>query len=163
MMRLSEALGAEPVPVVTIEELRDEAMRYLPTLKTVFEGQHDADWRMPVARNKHAVVLPSDAVPVMELDIVSRFSLYREGAWARASTLLREAGDLFRLPDVLVHPQTLKDLGLEEGMCVIRTVSGEYTHHVGVREDVVPGVLFVAKRGGAGDLSSESVASMRRV
>jgi NADH-quinone oxidoreductase subunit G len=163
MMRLADALGADEVPVVSLEELRAESVRYLPALKDVFDDKTDAAWRMPVARNKHAVALPSDAAPVMELDVVSRFSLYREGAWARASALLREAGELFCLPDVLVHPDTLKTLGLEEGPCVIRTGSGEYTHHVGVREDVTPGVLFVAKRGGAGDLSSESVASMRRV
>lgn len=163
MMRLTDAMGVDRTPVISLDELRAETVRFLPTLADVFAGKTHANWRMPVARNKQAAVLPADVEPIMELDIVSRFSLYREGAWARASALLREAGELFRLPDVLVHPQTLKDLGLEEGPCVIRTASGEYTHHIGVREDVVQGVLFVAKRGGAGDLSSETVASMRRV
>jgi len=163
MMRLTDAMGAAKTPVVSLDELRTEMTRFLPALVDVFAGNTDANWRMPVARNKHAIALPANVEPVMELDVVSRFSLYREGAWARASALLREAGELFRMADVLVHPQTLQDLGLKEGRCVIRTVSGEYTYHVGVREDVVQGVLFVAKRGTAGDLSSESVASMRSV
>ncbi len=163
MMRLADALGAEEVPAVSLEELRAHAVRFMPPLADVFAGSVAKDWRLPVARNKKAKFLPAGVEPVMDLDIVSRFSMYREGAWARASALLREAGQLFALPDVLVHPQTLRDLGLEEGECVIRTASGEITHHVGVREDVAQGVLFVAKRGGAGDLSSESVASLRGV
>ncbi|MDQ6975370.1 MAG: NADH-quinone oxidoreductase subunit NuoG [Mariprofundaceae bacterium] len=163
MMRLTDAMGASKTPVVSLPELRTEATRFLPSLADVFAGKIDANWRMPVARNKHATVLPVNVRPVMALDIVSRFSLYREGAWARASALLCEAGKLFCMADVLVHPQTLKDLGLDEGACVIRTASGEYTHHIGVRDDVAQGVLFIAKRGAAGDLSSESVANMRRV
>ena len=81
--------------------------------------------------------------------------MYREGAWARASELLVEAGGLHALDDVLVHPQTLKSAGLSEGEASIKTASGELTCYIGQREDVAPGVLFVAKRGVAGDLSSE--------
>ncbi len=163
MMRLTQELGADDVPAVSLDELRQKAAVFMPELADVFAGKKGAEWRMPTARNRNARCLPSGVEPAMALDIVSRFSMYREGAWARASGLLREAGQLFALPDVLVHPHTLRQLGLEEGECVIRTASGEITHHVGTREDVAEGVLFVAKRGGAGDLSTETSASLRGV
>jgi len=59
-----------------------------------------------------------------------------------------------------VHPNTLKDANLNVGECKIRTASGDYDYHVGVREDVAEGVLFIAKRGVAGDLSCEVIASL---
>jgi NADH-quinone oxidoreductase subunit G len=86
--------------------------------------------------------------------------MYREGAWARASKFLEEAGHIHALDDVLVHPDTLKEAGLSEGECTIRTASGDYQFYIGVREDVAKHVIFIAKRGVAGDLSCETMASL---
>jgi NADH-quinone oxidoreductase subunit G len=54
----------------------------------------------------------------------------------------------------------LQAAGLKEGACLIRTASGDFTFDVGVRDDVVEGVLFISKRGVAGDLSCEVMASL---
>jgi len=91
---------------------------------------------------------------------VSRYSFYREGMWARASELLSEAGNIHALDDVLVHPDTLKANGLEVGEHTVQTFLGDKTYHIGVRDDVSPGVLFVAKRGVAGDISDVTAASI---
>jgi len=158
MMRLVEAMGGE-VPAVNMAELRDQVLRLAPQLQTVWSG--DLEPLVTPARNRDVKVLPSAAKPSASLDVVSRYSMYREGAWARASALLVEAGGLHCLDDVLVHPDTLKSAGLSEGENSIKTAAGdEATYYVGQREDVAPGVLFVAKRGVAGDLSSESSAEL---
>jgi NADH-quinone oxidoreductase subunit G len=74
--------------------------------------------------------------------------------------LLVAAGKLHALDDVIVHPETLTALGLNAGENTVRTFLGEQVLHIGVREDVSPGVLFVAKRGVAGDLSDVTAASI---
>jgi len=86
--------------------------------------------------------------------------MYRDGMWARASALLSEAGELNALDDVLVPPETLAAKGLSAGELVVDSFLGKQKFHVGVREDVTPGVLFVAKRGVAGDLSDVTAASV---
>ena len=118
---------------------------------------------LPVSRNRQATRLPDVAKlkAVQALDVVSRYSLYREGAWARASELLAEAGRIHALDDVIVHPDTLKSLGLQAGELSVLTAAGAEQYQVGVREDVSPGVLFVAKRGEAGDVSSETSVDLR--
>ncbi len=157
MMRLAESMGGE-VPAVNMTELRDQVLRFAPELKAAW-SEESAPLIAP-ARNRSETPLPSGKKQGASLDIVSRYSLYREGAWARASTLLVEAGGLHCLDDVLVHPETLKSAGLSEGKISIKTASAELTCHIGQREDVAPGVLFVAKRGVAGDLSSECCADL---
>jgi NADH-quinone oxidoreductase subunit G len=157
MMRLIESMGGE-IPAVNMTELRDQVLRFAPELKPAW-SEESAPLILP-ARNRSETPLPSGNKRGASLDIVSRYSLYREGAWARASTLLVEAGGLHSLDDVLVHPETLKAAGLSEGEGSIKTASAELTCHIGQREDVAPGVLFVAKRGVAGDLSSECVADL---
>jgi NADH-quinone oxidoreductase subunit G len=157
MMRLIESMGGE-IPAVNMTELRDQVLRFAPELKPAW-SEESAPLILP-ARNRSETPLPSGNKRGASLDIVSRYSLYREGAWARASTLLVEAGGLHSLDDVLVHPETLKSAGLSEGEGSIKTASAELTCHIGQREDVAPGVLFVAKRGVAGDLSSECVADL---
>ncbi|MDX8397213.1 MAG: NADH-quinone oxidoreductase subunit NuoG [Mariprofundaceae bacterium] len=159
MMRLVQGFGAD-VPVVNIDELRTRVCEYLPSLKAVWAEGAASDWRMPTARNRTVAVLPTGIEPVMDLDVVSRYSMYREGAWVRASASLAEAGNIHALDDVLVHPESLKKAGLSVGECCIRTASGDYSFHVGVREDVAKDVLFIAKRGIAGDLSCEVMASL---
>lgn len=159
MMRLIQAMGAE-VPVINIEELREKTSTYLPMLADVWQGDSSGDTLVPVARNRAANTLPSKQEASFDLDVVSRYSMYREGMWARASNLLLAAGQLHALDDVLVHPATLADKGLKEGEHTIRTFLGEQAFHIGVREDVSPGVLFVAKRGVAGDLSDVTTASI---
>lgn len=157
MMRLIESMGVE-VPAINMTELRDHVVRFVPELKAVW-SEGSAALIMPV-RNRRETPLPSGKKQTASLDIVSRYSMYREGAWVRASTLLVEAGSLHALDDVLVHPETFKSAGLSEGEGSIKTASAELTCHIGQREDVAPGVLFVAKRGVAGDLSSEAVADL---
>jgi len=159
MMRLIQDFGEE-VPAVDVLEIRGLVQNYLPSLATVWGEGVDADWSMPVARQRDAVFLPSTVAPAMPLDVISRYSMYREGAWVRASESLSEAGRIRALDDVLVHPATLQAAGLKEGSCLVRTASGDFTFDVAVRDDVVEGVLFIAKRGVAGDLSCETMASL---
>lgn len=158
MMRLIQAMGGA-VPAVDMDELRQHVLRYAEDMEGAWDNS-ESGWRAPVARNKDARVLPTITKSAHALDVVSRYSMYREGAWARASQLLTEAGRLHALDDVLVHPDTLKQAGLEPGDLTIKTFSGEAVYNVGVRSDVAPGVLFVAKRGVAGDLSSDSTADL---
>ncbi|MDT8375413.1 MAG: NADH-quinone oxidoreductase subunit NuoG [Mariprofundaceae bacterium] len=157
MMRLAQSMGVE-VPAVDMNELRAHVLRLAPQLQAVWAGD-DVHLVTP-ARNRSAMPLPSGKKQTAALDVVSRYSMYREGAWARASELLVEAGCLHRLDDVLVHPDTLQAAGLSEGENSIKTAAGEALYHIGQREDVAPGVLFIAKRGVAGDLSSECVADL---
>jgi NADH-quinone oxidoreductase subunit G len=155
MMRLAQALGHE-VPAVNMEELREHVKRFLPDLDHAWRAHEIDSFMMPTKRNPDASFMPkADLYPEDALDVVSRYSMYREGMWARASALLRHAAMLHRLDDVLVHPDTLKALGLEPGELVVVSSQGEQRYEIGTREDVSPGVLFVAKRGVAGDLSSE--------
>ncbi|MDQ6991417.1 MAG: NADH-quinone oxidoreductase subunit NuoG [Mariprofundaceae bacterium] len=160
MMRLIQGFGMD-IPAVDMNEIRASVQSYLPSLREVWgQGVDHNTWRMPVARQRDANVLPVGVNPAMPLDVISRYSMYREGAWVRASASLVEAGNIRALDDVLVHPNTLKEAGLTVGECVIRTASGNYTFDVGVRDDVVEGVLFISKRGVAGDLSCEVMASL---
>ncbi|MES0372464.1 MAG: molybdopterin-dependent oxidoreductase, partial [Mariprofundaceae bacterium] len=157
MMRLVQAMGGE-IPAVNMAELRQQVLRFAPQLEAAWSDD-DVELVSPT-RNKDTKELPSADKRLASLDVVSRYSMYREGAWARASDLLIEAGCLHGLDDVLVHPETLKSAGLSEGDNTVKTAGGEMTCHVGLREDVAPGVLFVAKRGVAGDLSSECCADL---
>ncbi len=159
MMRLVQAFGEE-VPVVNLAELRTRVEEMLPEMSAVWDDGVSDDWCLPVVRNREANSVPHAIEPAMQLDVVSRYSMYREGMWVRASSFLVEAGDIHALDDLLVHPNTLKDAGLSVGECKVRTASGDYDYHVGVREDVAEGVLFIAKRGIAGDLSCEVMASL---
>jgi len=111
-----------------------------------------------MAKAALSVILPNMASlnAAKALDVVGRYSIYREGAWARASDLLSEAGRIHALDDLIVHPDTLKELGLEQGELTVLSNAGSETFMIGTRVDVSPGVLFVAKRGVAGDLSAES-------
>jgi len=43
----------------------------------------------------------------------------------------------------------------------VHTFLGDAPYYIGVREDVSPGVLFVAKRGVGGDLSDVSAACIK--
>jgi len=147
MMRLAQAMS-DDVPAVNLEELRGHVARLAPQLDGVWNAEGDIV--IGTVRNKDAKFLPSASKSQGKLDVVSRYSLYREGAWARASALLTEAGRLHALPDVIAHPDTLA-----AGEHNIVTSSGEQKFVVGNRTDVTPGALFVAKRGVAGDLSSE--------
>jgi NADH-quinone oxidoreductase subunit G len=161
MMRLVQAMGAE-VPVVNMEELRAQVERFLPDLSQAWEADEVDAYMMPTKRNSKAVYLPAETGDLKgKLDVVSRYSLYREGMWARASDLLTNAAHMHALDDVLVHPDTLKDAGLEAGELTVVSSQGEQRYRVGTRLDVSPGVLFVAKRGVAGDLSNETVAELR--
>lgn len=160
MMRLTQAMGVE-VPAVNLEELRAQVCRFLPDICHAWQGEAVDAFLMPVARNPKAAYVPAAAVADGTLDVVSRYSLFREGMWARASILVSEAGRLHALDDVLVHPKTLQEAGLKAGdVAVIRSRAGEERFAIGVREDVSPGVLFVAKRGVAGDLSSETTIEL---
>jgi len=147
MMRLVQVMGGE-VPAINLDELRSHVARLAPQL----DGAWNAEGEIVIgtARNKDAVFLPSKAKKQGKLDVVSRYSLYREGAWARASELLTDAGRRHALDDVIAHPDTLA-----AGEHTIRSSAGEQKFNVGNRTNVTPGVLFVAKRGVAGDLSSE--------
>jgi len=159
MMRLVQAFGEE-VPVVNLTELRTRVEDMLPEMSAVWDDGVSDDWCLPVVRNREANSVPHAIEPAMPLDVVSRYSMYREGMWVRASSFLVEAGNIHALDDLLVHPNTLKDAGLSVGECKVRTASGDYDYHVGVREDIAEGVLFIAKRGIAGDLSCEVMASL---
>jgi NADH-quinone oxidoreductase subunit G len=160
MMRLIQGMGSE-VPAINIDELRQHILRFAPGMEPAWNcDSAKSDCRKLPSRNRNADVLPSGIKPALPLDIVSRYSMYRESAWARASNLLSEAGRLKALDDVLVHPETLSEAGLSVGECEVRTPSGDHRYHIGTREDVAPGVIFVAKRGVAGDLSSETMASL---
>lgn len=160
MMRLVQSFGYE-VPAVDIQELRTSVQSYLPELSSVWSAKGaDDGWRMSVARHADVPTTMSGTAPALPLDVISRYSMYREGAWVRASEALTEAGNLRAMDDVLVHSNTLKKLGLEAGVCTIRTASGDFQFDVGVRDDVVEGVLFIAKRGVAGDLSCEVMAGL---
>ncbi|OIO67940.1 MAG: NADH dehydrogenase (quinone) subunit G [Zetaproteobacteria bacterium CG12_big_fil_rev_8_21_14_0_65_55_1124] len=161
MMRLVQALGHE-VPVVNLDELRQQVVRFLPGLGKAWKANKVDSFLMPTARNAKAVYLPAKVkVAAGELDVVGRYSMYREGVWARASALLSHAGVLHALDDVIVHPDTLRELGLEPGELTVVSDLGEQTFAVATRDDVSPGVLFVAKRGVAGDLSNSVRVSLR--
>jgi len=159
LMRLVQVMGGE-VPVVSMEELSEKAAAYVPVLAKVWGGMSMDEVLAPVARHRDVKTLPAKPDGSFELDVVSRYSMYREGMWARASDLLVAAGKLHALDDVIVHPKTLAAKGLSEGENTVRTFLGEQTLHIGVREDVSPGVLFVTKRGVAGDLSDVTAASI---
>ena len=155
MMRLIQAMG-EDVPAVNLKELREHVKRFLPSLGEAWQAHEVDSFMMSTRRNARAAYLPArPEIPAGHLDVVSRYSLYREGMWARASDLLSHAGDLHALDDVLVHPDTLRKLGLEPGVLTVVSEQGEQQFKIGTRDDVSPGVLFVAKRGVAGDLSNE--------
>ncbi len=165
MMRLIQALGHD-VPAVNMTELREKVLELMPacsTLKAVwFEGE-EQQGLISAQRHRKNVSLPNVATmnAVKGLDVVGRYSIYREGAWARASKLLSEAGNIHAMDDVIVHPDTLKELGLEAGELSAVSAAGEKNYLFGLREDVSPGVVFVAKRGAAGDLSGDSSIDLR--
>ncbi|MDQ6966737.1 MAG: molybdopterin-dependent oxidoreductase, partial [Mariprofundaceae bacterium] len=161
MMRLVQAMGHD-VPAVNLDELRKQVVRFLPELGKAWETDGMDSFLMPTLRNSKAVYLPAKAeANPAGLDVVSRYSLYREGVWARASALLSHAGELHALDDVIVHPDTLKELGLAAGELTVVSELGEQSYSVGTRDDVSPGVLFVSKRGVAGDLSNSVRVSLR--
>jgi len=149
MMRLVQAMGAD-VPAVNLDELRARARDFMPEMEAAWVAQNDEAFRMLPRRDAKAVFMPSGKAHAFALDVVSRYSMYREGPWARASALLSEAGRLHALDDVIVHPDTAP-----AGEHTLKTASGEVKYAIGTREDVSPGVVFVAKRGIAGDLSDE--------
>jgi len=156
MMRLTQAMGAE-VPAISLKELRSHCTDKIQGLAQGWSSQERDSWLMPTARHRDAVTLPSPQRPLKALDVVSRYSMYREGVWARASQLLTEAGKLHALADLLVHPNTLKQIGAAPGDAVtLTTFNGTHTYHIGVRDDISEGVLFVAKRGVAGEFSSDT-------
>jgi NADH-quinone oxidoreductase subunit G len=159
MMRLVQAMGYD-LPAVSLDEVREKVIEHAPlcaALADVWSGKSEKSVFIPSARNKGAT-LPNMASlnTAKTLDVVSRYSMYREGAWARASELLSEAGRIHALDDLIVHPATLEELGLEQGELTVLSNSGAESFVIGTREDVSPGVLFVAKRGVAGDLSGET-------
>ncbi len=160
MMRLVQAMGSD-IPAVSIDELRTHCSRMLPGLEQGWQTTERDAWLMPTPRNRNSAPLPAQQKSLKPLDVVSRYSMYREGLWARASVLLVDAGKLHCLADVIVHPETLHQLGISPGDAInVRTYSGEQSYHIGVRDDVSPGVLFVARRGVAGALSSDSEAEL---
>ena len=160
MMRLLQAMGGA-LPAVSLEELRAHCDRLIPGASKAWDGTPTDSWLMPPGRHRKANFLPSQQPPTKPLDLVSRYSMYREGAWARASDLLVDAGKLHALADLIVHPDTLKQAGYAPGDAVtIRTYHGDFRHHIGVRDDVSKGVLFIARRGVAGVLSSDSEAEL---
>ena len=161
MMRLIQAMGKD-VPAVNMNELRGEVKRFLPDMAKAWEAHEIDSFMMSTHRNPKVSYLPGKPdVSGSQLDVVSRYSIYREGMWARASALLVNAGQLHCMDDVLVHPDTLKELGLEPGELTVASEQGEQRCEVGTRDDVSPGVLFVAKRGVAGDLSNAIRISLR--
>ena len=159
MMRMVQVMGGS-VPVVNLDELREATRRTMPALAEACDAAEQDSVLIAPARNKTAKALPAELTDKFNLDVVSRYSFYREGMWARASELLSEAGTIHALDDVLVHPDTLKAGGLEIGDHTVQTFLGNHTYHIGVRDDVCPGVLFVAKRGVAGDISDVTAASI---
>ncbi len=161
MMRLVQALG-HAVPVVNIEELRQQSIGFLPDLGQAWQSDAIDSFMMATPRHAKAAYLPAAvAADDKSLDVVSRYSLYREGMWARASALLSHAGVLHALDDVLVHPDTLQTLGLQQGMLTVVSEQGEQQFNIGTRDDVSPGVLFIAKHSVAGDLSNSVRISLR--
>jgi len=161
MMRLVQAMGKD-VPAVNLKELRDQVKRFLPDMARAWEAHEIDSFMMQARRNTRVAYLPvRQDIPYGQLDVVSRYSMYREGMWARASALLTHAGELHRLDDVLVHPDTLEELGLEPGVLTVASEQGEQRVEIGTRDDISPGVLFVAKRGVAGDLSNVVRISLR--
>jgi len=163
MMRLTQALGYD-VPAINLEEIREKVIDLAPdleVLKDIWAGAKQ-DKPVPSAHHKGAI-LPNVATmkAVKALDVVSRYSMYREGAWVRASALLVEAGNIHALDDVIVHPETLNELGLEAGELTVLTNQGDAQYQVGLRDDVSPGVLFISKRGAAGDVSTETSVDLR--
>lgn len=159
MMRLIQVMGGD-VPVVSMDELRAVVADRMPELAGIWaSGETDSVMVRP-ARNRDAHYVPRKQDTTFTLDVVSRYSMYREGMWARASGLLSEAANLHALDDVLVHPDTLAAGGLAAGELTVRSFLGEKVCQVGVREDVSPGVLFIARRGVAGELSDVSAASL---
>jgi len=159
MMRMIQVMGGE-APVVNLEELRAAAAERLPELADAWTKDKADRALIKPRRNRDVKFVPAARSDSFELDVVSRYSMYREGMWARASELLSEAGRIHALDDVLVHPDTLAAKGLSIGEHKVKTFLGEATFHIGVREDVSPGVLFVGKRGVAGDLSDVSGATI---
>ena len=160
MMRLLQAMGKE-VPTVNLDELRKQVQHFMPDLAQAWETHAMDSFMMPTRRNTEVAYLPvKPEFPAGQLDVVSRYSIYREGMWARASALLSHAGELHRLDDLLVHPDTLEDLGLQAGELTVTSEFGAQQFAIGTRDDVSPGVLFVAKRGVAGDLSNAVRASL---
>ena len=162
MMRLIQAMG-EDVPAVSLEELREHVKRFLPDLGQAWQAREVDSFMMPTRRNTGAACLPARPdFSVRQLDVVSRYSMYREGMWARASASLSHAGELHALDDVLVHPDTLKQRGLKPGMLTVLSDQGRQRFKIGTRDDVSPGVLFVGKRGVAGALSNERSVELYR-
>jgi NADH-quinone oxidoreductase subunit G len=159
MMRLAQVAGCE-VPAIDLDEMRTHVIRLMPELEKAVDAEIIDTYLAPARRNAKAEWLPSFK-PSHALDVVSRFSMYREGMWARASTLLTEAVDLHPIGAVVANPETLSALGLTEGMLTVSTDCGEFPCEVQGRDDVSPGVLFVAKGGAAGDLCSSDSASLK--
>ncbi|MDQ6970526.1 MAG: NADH-quinone oxidoreductase subunit NuoG [Mariprofundus sp.] len=159
MMRMVQVMGGE-VPVVDLAELRDVVRENTPALADAWQDGEQDQILIKPARNKGLTTDPKAAAESFDLDVVSRYSMYREGMWVRASEALTEAGNIHALDDVLVHPDTLVAHGLIAGENTVRTFLGESTYHIGARDDVSPGVLFISKRGVAGDLSDVSEASI---
>ncbi len=159
MMRMIQVMGGD-VPVVDLRELRELACQSTPLLGQACQGEERDSVMLSPARNKGLKTNPSVQKGTFDLDVVSRYSMYREGAWVRASEALTEAGRIHALGDVIVHPDTLAANGLSEGEHSVRTFLGESTYQIASREDVSPGVLFISKRGVAGDLSDVSEASI---
>ena len=159
MMRLVEALGFE-VPVINMTELRQRVGIMMPALTNAWEQDEVDGILVGPGRNRQLSFTPKTEDDGFELDVVSRYSMYREGMWARASSLLLEAGCLHALGSVLVHPETLAAKGLVAGENTIKTFLGETRCDISVREDVSPGVLFIAKRGSVGDLSDVTTATI---
>ncbi len=156
MMRLVQVLDRD-LPATTLSELRGHVSKYLPELSRAWDAGVEYEPILSPRRTPKAIALPDDhSHKDAGLDLISRYSMYREGPWSRASRLLSEAGRIFALADLLVHPQTLQEAGLSEGVHSIRTPHGVFKFHIGTRNDVVPGVLFVGRRGDAADLSSET-------
>lgn len=159
MIRLIQSLGHD-VPVINLAELREQVGKLMPALTKAWQAEEEDIVLIDAARNAKAIYSPVTEESNFDLDVVSRYSMYREGMWARASDLLTDAGDLHALGSVLVHPDTLAAKGLSAGELNITTFLGESSHVIKVREDVCPGVLLVAKRGEAGDLSDVTSATI---
>ncbi|HXH71282.1 MAG TPA: NADH-quinone oxidoreductase subunit NuoG [Mariprofundaceae bacterium] len=158
MMRLVQQMGNEP-PAINLGEVCDAAKRFMPALTEAMQAGKDAVLVRP-ARNRDAVALPRQGKQPFALDVISRYSMYREGMWARASKLLSEAAELHALDDLLVHPETLAEQGLKAGELTVKSFLGEHRFNIGLREDVSPGVLFISRRGIAGDMSDVTTASI---
>jgi NADH-quinone oxidoreductase subunit G len=159
MMRLTQAAGCE-VPAVNLEEIQAHVDRLMPELGKAVDAEIIDAYLAPARRNPKASSLPAYK-PSHDLDVVSRFSMYREGMWARASTLLTEAADLHPIGAVVANPQTLAALKLKEGRLTMVTDRGEFPCEVCTRDDVSPGVVFVAKGGACGDLCSADSVSLK--